>query len=94
MSSRETFIPADTQVVAIGAASVQSTAIAGTKRAAVRLVATVDCHIAISKAPTATATSMLLAANQPEYFKLCDDYKIAVIQDAAAGSLYITEMDE
>jgi hypothetical protein len=76
--------------VAIGSQSAQSAAI---QSKMVRLVATSDCHIAFGTTnPVAAAdgTSIFLPAGIPEYFVLNPGDKIAVIQDAFAGSLFIS----
>jgi hypothetical protein len=66
----------------------------------VRLVATVPCWVAftvtIGTAPVAVrlgSGSMFLPAGLPEYFWVRQGEQIAAIADAAAGSLYITELD-
>lgn len=87
------------QVVAVGAASVASTALpVGTT--AVRLSATVACFVEIGNvavtlaAPTAVVnTSMYLPAGTTEYFQAAAGQFVAVIQAAAAGSLYVTPLD-
>ncbi len=58
----------------------------------VRVVGTTDCHLAFGSSPTAIAdgTCVFLPASTPEYFKVTSGNKIAVIQDAAAGNLFIT----
>jgi hypothetical protein len=61
----------------------------------VRLVATSDCWISFGAAPTAVASgtsSIFLPAGVPEYFWVYPGEKVAVIQNAAAGSLNIAEM--
>jgi hypothetical protein len=77
------------QKVSIGAASVQSTNISGQL---VRLVSTSDCHLAFGAEPVASAdgTCIFLPASVPEYFVLNSGDRVAVIQDIAAGVLYIT----
>lgn len=77
--------------VAVGAASAQSAAIAG---AMVRLTPTTDCHVAFGANPTAAAdgTCMFLPASQPIVLAFTSGNKIAVIQNAAAGTLFITVM--
>ena len=85
--------PNTSQMVAIGAASVQSAAVAATTEI-VRLVATVDCFVAFGTNPTAVAnTSMRLVAGLPELFRINSSAKVAVIQASGGGSLYITEMN-
>jgi hypothetical protein len=61
----------------------------------VRIVATAACWVAFGTAPIAVlraANSMYLPAGLPEYFWVQAGEQIAVIQDAAAGFLYITEL--
>lgn len=79
--------------VAIGAASVQSTAV-GAQTYAIRICATGACHIETGPNPVATATSALISANTyAEYFKVSPGDKVAVIQDGAAtGNCNIVEM--
>jgi len=77
-----------TQAVAVGSASAQSAVVAAS---VVRLVSTTDCFVAFGSNPTAnTTTSLFLPANSPEYFQFNSGDKVAVIQNAAAGNLYIT----
>lgn len=78
--------PGTTQQVAIGATAVSATA--GSQ--VVRLLATSDCHVAIGATPAATATDLFLPADTPEYFACETTDLVSVIQDTAAGSLYIT----
>lgn len=68
------------QVVAIGAASVQSAAM-NAKTSMVRLCADAPCSVQFGTNPTATATMMRLPANVPEYLAIPagKNYKIAVI---------------
>lgn len=72
--------PTAEQTVAIGAGSAASAAFnAGT--AIVRIHADAICSVAFGTAPTATATSMRLAAGQTEYFTVAPGsaFKVAVI---------------
>lgn len=80
-----------TQSVAVSGTSAQSTAISG-NAGYVRLFATTMCHIRVGSNPTATTSNMPLAANVPEYFVAPSGTKIAVIQNSASGTLYITEV--
>jgi len=67
-----------TQIVAIGAGSVQSSAFnAITKIIGVHTDAI--CSIEIGADPTATANSRRLAAGSTEYFEIIPGHKIAVI---------------
>jgi hypothetical protein len=79
--------PGTTQTVAIGAAPAVS-APAGSQ--IIRLVGTSDCHIAVGAAPTVNATGLFLPSNTPEYFACNTTDLIAVLEDSAAGTLYIT----
>jgi len=81
------FAPGATQTVVIGASYQQSTAIGAT---VVRLYSTVLCHIAIGADPTATAAGMPLPAGVAEYFTCNATDQVAVIQDSAGGTLYVT----
>jgi len=61
----------------------------------VRLIATTQCWVSFGTTPAAVAkgsTSMFLPAGLPEYFWVRRGERIAVIQDATAGFLYITEL--
>lgn len=78
------------QVVAYTSASVASAAF-NASTSSVILVATTDCHIAYGAAPTAAATTMFLPAKTVLRASVRPGLKIAVIQDAAGGSLYIQE---
>ena len=61
----------------------------------VRLYATTDCHITISKpAVTATASSTPLAAKDFEYFKVAPGNIISVIRNSGNGSLFISELSQ
>lgn len=81
------------QNVAIGSASVASTAV-GSQTYAVQLSALGNCHVEIGPAPTATAASMLVKASDPPLVvKIAPGEKVAVIQDASAtGNLNIVEL--
>ncbi|HZT29250.1 MAG TPA: hypothetical protein VFA33_05170 [Bryobacteraceae bacterium] len=80
--------PGTTQTLAIGSSSVATAAPIGAD--VVRLVATADCYIAIGSNPTATATNMFLPAKMPENFVIAQTDKIAVLQVASGGTLFIT----
>ncbi len=61
----------------------------------VRLYATTDCHITISKpAVTATASSTPLQAKDYEIFKVAPGNIISVIRNSGNGSLFISELSE
>lgn len=65
------------QTVAVGGASVQSAAFAGSY---VRLVSDTACYVSVGTNPTASASTMRLLADSPEYFAVTPGHKIAVIQ--------------
>lgn len=80
--------------VTVGAASAQS-AVWGTTTEDIRVVSTTACHINIGQNPTAAATDnngFYLPANVVEYFHVTPGQRLAVIQDAAAGVLCVSEM--
>jgi len=68
-----------TQTVAIGASSAQSAALNNDTRI-VRLYADAACHVLVGSNPTATTSSMPIAAGAAEYFGVTPGQKIAVIQ--------------
>lgn len=89
-AAQEPEINGTCQHIAIGAAHVESAALAATTNSVV-LVASSDCHIAYGDAPVATANSMLLPAKVPFRASVLAGKKFSVIQDAAAGTLFIQE---
>jgi|GEM_PF-4084175 len=66
------------QKIAIGGASVQSSAF-NARTKAVMLVADGACHVLFGADPTATAASMLIPANVPIVFGVISGGKLAVI---------------
>lgn len=84
--------PETTQVVTVGAASAATTNAVGSQTYVVRLISTTDCHVVFAGTPTATANDMFLAADREELFRISPGEKVAAIQNAAGGSLYVTEM--
>lgn len=72
--------PVAEQTVAIGAASVASAAF-NAVTTMVRVCADAACSVSIGANPTATATTMRLAPNVPEYFQVMSGqgHKIAAI---------------
>ena len=78
--------------ISVGATAAQSAAF-GSSTIVIRVVANTDCHIAFGSNPTATANSTFIPKGLPEYFKVNSGEKLSVIQDSAAGTLYITEME-
>jgi hypothetical protein len=85
--------PGVSQDVAIGSTSAASANPISSNVFHVRLVATSACYVAIGDAPTAAKPGgMRLAPNFPEIFRVVPGQSVAVIQDAAAGTLTVTEM--
>jgi hypothetical protein len=89
--SFQAIYPGTSQSVAIGAASVQSTAFnQGTS--IIRLHPTVDCFVSVGANPTAVAnTTVFLLGGATEYLGVNPGDKVAVIQSASSGTLYVTE---
>ena len=57
------------------------------------MVSTIDCHIAISKTPTAAVTTTFLPAKEVETIKVLEGQKIAVLRIGGSdGELYVTEL--
>jgi hypothetical protein len=81
--------PDSTETVSIGAGSLSSGTISSK---VIRLVATSDCHVAFGLSPTATGSSMFLPGGVVEYFAVADNEKVAVIQNASAGTLFVTQV--
>jgi hypothetical protein len=79
--------PGATQKIAVLSTNTQSAAVDGN---VVRLLATVDCHIAFGPAPVADANSLFLVANTPEYFACYGTDRVAAISESGEGALYIT----
>lgn len=73
-------VPLANQTVAIGGASVQSSAF-NARTALVRLATDTACHVEVGVNPTATATTRFLPANFVEYIGVPQGgaFKVAVI---------------
>ena len=86
-------LSANDQTVAVGAASTAQATPVTAKTSVVRIVSTTDCHLALGNGadPTATTANLLLPASVIEYFKVFEDDRFAVIQNAAGGTLFIGE---
>jgi hypothetical protein len=84
-----------TQVMTVTASSVQSTAIAS-DCTIIRLAngGTAHCHFQIGTNPTASiTTSAMLPANAVEYIKVTGGDKVAVIRNATATDISITQVN-
>lgn len=86
--------PRTTQTITLGAASVAMTNAVGANIHCVRVIATQPALIAIDQTPTATTTSVYLAANREEYFTIHPGEKVAGLQGGTGGTLYVTEMSQ
>ena len=84
--------PGDSQRVAVGSSSTQSTALSS-ETIIVRVVADVDCYLAFGDNPTATTSDLFLAAGSAEYFGVTPATKIAVLYTGSNGYLNIVEMN-
>jgi hypothetical protein len=71
------------QTVAISASSAASAAF-GAQTAMIRIESDTTCSVIVGTAPTATTTSMRVAADSPEYFAIPmgQSFKIAVISNS------------
>jgi len=87
------YYPLTTQTVTVGAASAATASAVGDYTKRVRLISSTDCHVVFAVTPTATASDMFLAADREEVFKIKPGQSVAAIQNAAGGTLYVTEME-
>ena len=85
---------------AVGFGAVQSVSYTGTAAVSnavgantriVRLVATTDCHVAISTNPTATTSSAYLPQGVVEYVRVNPGDKVSAIRRSQDGALNIVE---
>jgi len=80
------------QKVAFTATNAQSTSV-GAQTHAVLLAATQDCHVEIGSNPVATTTSCFIKGGTAPIPLACNTGdKVGVVQDSAAGNLFITEL--
>lgn len=80
------------EAVTIGAASAKTAAAFPDGVNMVRVVSNVDCFVTVDVFASATAvanTSLFLPAGNVEYFAAEPGDTVAVIQSAAAGTLYV-----
>lgn len=82
------------QTAAFTAASAPITNAVGNGVTVVRLCATSACHVVVGVTPVATASDMYLPANTIMYLGISPGLKVAAIQNAAGGTLHVTEMSE
>jgi hypothetical protein len=82
--------PNSTDTVSITASSAQSTAISAGCRV-LRLVSDTDCHYTLTSG-TATTSDVFLPSLAVEYVHVYEGDQVAVIRNAADGTLYVTEM--
>jgi len=80
------------QTVTIGAASAPCTNPFGSQTREVRVVCTSNAHVVFAATPVATTSDTYMTAGREEEFRVNPGEKIAVIQNAAAGVLYVTEL--
>lgn len=88
--------PVLTQTVAISGTSAATTNPLGMNVVVIRVLATTNCFIRIgTSTPAATTADTPLYAGVPEYFRVSGNLtlKVAGIQMASSGSLYVTEMN-
>lgn len=85
-------LPGTTQKLATSATAKASTAF-GAQTYAVRVVCTAACHIAFGPAPVATTSDAYLAPNnRGEFIGVTPGEMLSVVEDSAAGVLYVTEL--
>ena len=74
-----------------GTAGTISTAI-NSRTSVVRVLCTTDSYVAFGASPTATTASMIVPANQAEYFVMVGTEKVSAVQVSTGGVLHVTEM--
>ncbi len=92
MDTKGPYRPGVTQTVTVAAASAATTNAVTDAVYKVRLISDTDCHVVFAVTPVATTGDMFLAADSEEYFAIQNGEKVAVIQNAAGGILYVTEV--
>ena len=85
--------PGTTQTITTSGSSAAISTAFATGTTVVRIVATEDVNIKFGSSPTATTSDPFIPANQVEYFKVTAGEKVAAIQNSAAGTCYVTEME-
>jgi hypothetical protein len=85
--------PGTTQTITTSGSSAAISTAFATGTTVVRIVATEDVNIKFGSSPTATTSDPFIPANQVEYFKVTAGEKVAAIQNTAAGTCYVTEME-
>ncbi len=87
--------PGTSSTLTIAATQNRTSGAVGSGTAVVRLVATSDCFVAFGGSTVAaTSSDMFLPSGVVEEFQVVPNATyISVIQDAAGGTLYITEME-
>tara|TARA_Y100000389_G_scaffold71861_1_gene68565 strand:+ start:1470 stop:1745 length:276 start_codon:yes stop_codon:yes gene_type:complete len=84
----------NTIVRGVTATSQQSTA-TNANTEYVRIVSDTDgVHIAFGASPTATTSTTILGAYDPEIFKIDGGMKVAAILASGTGNIYIDELSE
>ena len=81
-----------TQSISTSGTSAAITSAVGTQTRAVRIHATKACFITCGASPTATTSHTFLPDGHTEYFRITPGQKVAAIQSAEAGTVYVTEM--
>jgi hypothetical protein len=82
-----------TQTITTSASSAAISTAFGNNTRLVRIVCTEDAHIKFAASPTATTGDPFMPANQVEYFRVEAGEKVAAIQNSAAGTVFVTEME-
>lgn len=88
----QSIVPGLGQPISFTGTSAQGTAFAAGTTVA-KFFPTADCWVQFGASPTATAAapSIFLPAGIVEYFGVTAGQKVAVIQNAGAGTLHVTE---
>ena len=84
--------PSTTQTVTTSGTSAATSNGFAAQTYAVRVTCTTDTHIVFGGSPTATTGDVFMPAGVVEYFQVTPGQKLAAIQNASAGVVYVTEL--
>lgn len=91
-NNHTTYRPDTTQSITTSGTSAAISNAVGDQTYVVRIHATKACFVTFAGTPTATTSHMFMADGQTEYFAISPGEKVAAIQSAEAGTVYVTEM--
>lgn len=84
--------PVRTQTISVTGSSAAISNAVGSGIRRVRIIADTAVHYAVGASPTATTSDPYLPADVYEYINVREGEKVAMIQSAANGTGYVTEV--